>query len=245
MTVSKNRTIAIVGVGSSMSRSLALWLASLGWNIALISRSEKNLSTIADEVKNAQTNKESKVIYRAADAGDPTSLKAALDWCADQFQSKLDVLNYNAAHVSESDITNLTPEELEADFRVAAVGTLVAGQWFTKNARLDNIQKGERPLLLVTGGALDKDPQPIFSSLSTVKAASQTVSRLFAKTLPEKFNIMVGMPLVSGRIMDPLTGEYIDGFHPTDIIQTVFKPFFEDREKVFDGTESWTVERLL
>ncbi|KAJ6103649.1 hypothetical protein N7486_003871 [Penicillium sp. IBT 16267x] len=63
-----------------MSRSLALWLASLGWNIALISRSEENLSKIAAEIKNAQKSPDAKVVYKTGDTSDPSSLKAALDW---------------------------------------------------------------------------------------------------------------------------------------------------------------------
>lgn len=79
MTVSENRNIAIVGVGSSMSKSLAMWLANLGWNIALISRSEQSLSAITEEVKRAQEAKDARVVYRTADAGDAASLKATLD----------------------------------------------------------------------------------------------------------------------------------------------------------------------
>ena len=46
------------------------------------------------------------------------------------------------------------PETLEADFKTAAVGTLVAGQWFAKNANTTRVNQGEYPLLLVTGGVL-------------------------------------------------------------------------------------------
>jgi NAD(P)-dependent dehydrogenase (short-subunit alcohol dehydrogenase family) len=245
MSVSPNRTIAIVGVGSSMSRSLALWLASVGWNIALVSRSENSLSKISDEVKAAQTSADAKVIYRTADAGNPDSLTAALDWCAQQLGGKLDVLNYNAAHVAESHITEVTPEMLELDLRVSALGTLVAGQWFTRNANTDHVPKGELPLFLVTGGILDKEPQVAFSSLSAAKAASQTLSRLFAQALPQASQIVVGMPLIKGRIADSETGGFTEGYHPDSIIQKVFKPFFEDREKLQDGVYNWTVERVL
>ncbi|KAK1139205.1 hypothetical protein N8T08_001200 [Aspergillus melleus] len=206
MGVAPNRNIAIIGVGSTMSRLLALWLASVGWNIALVSRSETSLSKIADEVKASQTSTEAKVIYRTADAGNPESLTAALDWCAQPFSGKLDVLNYNAAHVAESHITELTPEMLELDFRVSAIGTLVAGQWFMRNANTDRVSKGEWPLLLVTGGVLDKEPQMAFSSLRAVKAASQTISRLFAQALPQDSQILVGMPLIKAAIVDPKGG---------------------------------------
>ncbi|KAB8230253.1 uncharacterized protein BDW43DRAFT_285956 [Aspergillus alliaceus] len=245
MSVSANRNIVIVGVGSSMSKSLAIWLASLSWNIALVSRSEKNLSAIADQVRQAQKDKNSKVIYKVSDAGDPEALKATLDWAVREFGGKLDVLSYNAARVAPSDITETTPEELQQDFKVAAVGTLVAGQWFAAgNARTDRIAEGEYPLFLVTGGILDKEPEQSVASLSTAKAASQTVSRLFAKVLPEKANILVGMPLITEGLIVPKTGEYNEQFHPDKIVHTVFRPFFEDRENLVNGTGSWTVERL-
>jgi hypothetical protein len=46
------------------------------------------------------------------------------------------------------------PETLEADFKTAAIGTLVAGQWFARNADTSRVDQGEYPLLLVTGGVL-------------------------------------------------------------------------------------------
>ena len=46
------------------------------------------------------------------------------------------------------------PETVEADFKTAAIGTLVAGQWFAKNANTSRVKEGEYPLLLVTGGVL-------------------------------------------------------------------------------------------
>ena len=244
MTVSQGRSIIIVGVGSSMSRSLAIWLASLGWHIGLISRSENRLSAIAEEVRRSGVSS-SKVIHRAADAGDESSLKSALDWCLQQLGGKLDVLSYNAALVSESTVTTLKPESLELEFKVSAVGTLVAGQWFRDNARLDRVAKGELPMFLVTGGNLDKEPNPEMASLSAVKSASQTITRLFAKTFPQEYQILVGMPTVTGRIIDPDTGEYFEEFQPDKIIHTLFKPFFEDRENMRDGIQSWKVERRL
>lgn len=244
MTVSQGRSIIIVGVGSSMSRSLAIWLASLGWHIGLISRSENRLSVIADEVRRSGVAN-SKVVHRAADAGDESGLRSALDWCLQQLGGKLDVLSYNAAIVSESTVTTLKSETLELEFKVSAVGTLVAGQWFRDNARQDRVAQGELPMFLVTGGRLDKEPNPEMASLSAVKSASQTITRLFAMAFPQEYPILVGMPAVTGRIIDPDTGEYFENFQPDKIIHNLFKPFFEDRENMRDGTQSWKVERFL
>jgi hypothetical protein len=46
-------------------------------------------------------------------------------------------------------------ETLEADFKVSAVGTLVTGQWFAKNADISKVPD-EYPMLLVTGGLLHR-----------------------------------------------------------------------------------------
>ncbi|KAI9155024.1 Diacetyl reductase [(S)-acetoin forming] [Paramyrothecium foliicola] len=246
MSVSENRSIIIVGVGSLMSKSLAVWLANLGWNIALVSRSENSLSAIAEEVRRAQNGKSGKVIYRAADASEPTTLKATLDWCVQELGGKLDVLNYNAARVAPSTVIDVTPEELEQDFKVSVVGTLVAGQWFAGgNANVERVAEGEWPLFLVTGGILDKTPEPTLASLSSVKSASQTLSRLFAKELPDKANVLVGMPLISGRVVSPGESDYTPKFDADAVIANVFKPFFEDRENRRVGSQGWTVERVL
>src|SRR4051794_24710916 len=52
------------------------------------------------------------------------------------------------------DLMTVKPETLEADFKTAAIGTLVAGRWFAKNANTSRVKQGEYPLLLVTGGLL-------------------------------------------------------------------------------------------
>jgi hypothetical protein len=46
------------------------------------------------------------------------------------------------------------PETLESDFKTSAIGTLVTGQWFAENANTSKVEKGEYPMLLVTGGLL-------------------------------------------------------------------------------------------
>jgi hypothetical protein len=56
--------------------------------------------------------------------------------------------------IGADDLMALTPQILEADFKVSAVGTLATGQWFAKHANTSRVIDGEYPLLLVTGGVL-------------------------------------------------------------------------------------------
>lgn len=53
------------------------------------------------------------------------------------------------------------------------------------------------------------------------------------------------MPLVRGTVTGSATGKFEGCVHPDDIIQQLFKPFFEDRENLQNGIESWTVERIM
>ncbi|KAL4901068.1 hypothetical protein BDW74DRAFT_160690 [Aspergillus multicolor] len=227
MRFQPSRTIAIAGVDST-TRSLALWLASLGWNIALVSDSEEKLSSAASEAQGAVSSTNSgKVITETADLANPASLTSALDWCVHQFGTKLDVLYFNVAATVESNILDLAPQTLERDLRVSTVGTLAAGQWFSKNARTDRTQ-GELSLFLV-GGSFNERP------FSAAEAAFKALARQFAQALPAAAKIVVGVPVVAGKRQ----------FKADEIVQRLLKPFFVEREMVGEDGAGWLVERVL
>ena len=154
------RSIVIVGVGHFVSLSLAAKLASIGWRIALISRSLDKLTAVADDARRAG-GKDVVVKCKLADAGDPLQLWHALDWAKEELGT-VDCLCFNAARVdmfevapsltlelegtrdtpvlttaflgSNSLMTD-TPEVLDQDFRTSVIGTLGTGQWFANYCR--------------------------------------------------------------------------------------------------------------
>jgi hypothetical protein len=73
-----------------------------------------------------------------------------------------EVANTHTGKSGADDLMTVRPQTLEADFKTAAIGTLVAGQWFAKNANISNVNQGEYPLLLVTGGVLHQVCQDQF-----------------------------------------------------------------------------------
>lgn len=162
-----------------MSLSLSRKLAALGWDIALISRSEDKLKMVQDRVQ--EDGSKARVLARAADAGRPAQLREALDWAKKELSGKVDVLCYNAARVGKScddsvtqdggrliavslscshatigpnDLMDLDPATMEDDFKTSATGTLVAGQWFAKNANTERVADGEWPVFLVPASLL-------------------------------------------------------------------------------------------
>lgn len=46
------------------------------------------------------------------------------------------------------------------------------------------------------------------------------------------------MPTVTGRIIDREAGDYFANLQPDKIIQSLFKPYFEDRENMQSGFNS-------
>ncbi|KAF2225627.1 hypothetical protein BDZ85DRAFT_68943 [Elsinoe ampelina] len=229
------QTAIIIGIGPFISRSLALHLAGQSYSLGLITRNPDTLSSLSSEISSLHPS--TPVFTHAADASDPTSLTTALD-ALKQKLAHVDVLIYNAARVQPTPLLGTDPEVFVQDFRVAAVGTLVAGQWFADNAP-SSPTGGLKPLFLVTGGTLDKDPNAHVASLTAAKAASQAVSRMFVDVLGEK-GILVGMPLVVEAIMPKEGGGWQTKSEPEVIVREIFRPFLEGRQ----GGEGWVVERV-
>ncbi|CAD6449253.1 695590b4-8ac1-4182-91f1-cd436e9fafe5 [Sclerotinia trifoliorum] len=235
MTSLKPRTIIIIGSGPLMSRSLSLYLASQNWQIILISRNHSSLLTYSHEI-NTLYPEAPKALIHTGDASIPSSLIEALDWATEQIGDKIDVLCYNAARVAPSPLLDLKPEILVKDFNVSATGTLVAGQWFLNHANKSYIPEGENPLFLVPGGLLDKYPDPNIAALCASKSASQCIVKMFEQVM-EPVGILVGAPIVGGDVVEE------GRMSPTSIVDGVFRPFFEERERGFSGRE-WVLERV-
>jgi hypothetical protein len=160
------------------------------------------------------------------------------------------------------DLMKVTPEMLEADFKVSAVGTLVTGQWFATHANTSRVGEGEYPLFLVTGGVLHQvgvlspiepmsvwladnhqHPAPSYASLSAVKSASQNIATNLSRVLPQEFQVQVGQPLIEQAIIPDDKGGFQTKSDPDVIVDKVFMPYFEDRMHVGELAE-WKFERV-
>ena len=94
--MAESRSVIIVGVGPFMSSSLAHRLAAQNWKIALLSRSQEKLDTLAKALKGKHPN--ASISTDAVDAGDADGLLKALSK-AKEGLGAVDVLCYNAARV--------------------------------------------------------------------------------------------------------------------------------------------------
>ena len=121
-----NPVCAIVGAGEGLGRALAAKFASHGFDIALVSRSEKHSTVAAEAVAN--TNPNVRVQFLAADGTRPATIEKALATIATQM-GEIEVLIYNArGSFASREPLELTYEELEDNFRLEVVGALASAK---------------------------------------------------------------------------------------------------------------------
>ena len=121
-----NPVCAIVGAGEGLGRALAAKFASHGFDIALVSRSEKHSTVAAEAVVN--TNANVRVQFWAADGTRPATIEKAFATIATQM-GEVEALIYNARDSFVScEPLELTYEDLEKNYRLEVVGALASAK---------------------------------------------------------------------------------------------------------------------
>jgi len=121
-----NPVCAIVGAGEGLGRALAAKFASHGFDIALVSRSEKHSTVAAEAATNANANV--RVQFLAADGTRPATIEKAFATIATQM-GEIEVLIYNArGSFASREPLELTYEELEDNYRLEVVGALASAK---------------------------------------------------------------------------------------------------------------------
>jgi len=153
-------TALIVGVGPGLGSALARTFADAGHPVALLARDAGRLETYAAQLDSPGRPARA----YAADAGNPTSLRSALQTAINDLGAP-DVLIYNAA-VLRAD----TPTDGDHDGWANALAVDVLGAKLAAETVRPQLRDG-RGSLLFTGGGLALHPSPEYASLSVGKAA--------------------------------------------------------------------------
>ena len=117
---------AIVGAGEGLGKSLAAAFAARGFDVALLSRTEKGSADAAEAARRA--NPSGKVRFFAADSADPQSMEAGLAKTRAEL-ADVEVLIYNV----RGDLRPKAPlaieyAELREIFEIEVVGALAAAK---------------------------------------------------------------------------------------------------------------------
>lgn len=189
----------IVGMGRGISYSVARRFAAEGFRIGMVARDAGLLAQLEVEIPGSRGV--------AADAGDESSLRSALGELG-----AAEVLVYNASSGHSAPPSSLAIEEAVADFRVNALGAVVAVQ--ESAAAMRATGKGT---ILLTGGGLALGPMAQVASLSMGKAALRNLAGSLAEEL-EPFGIHVATITVCGFVQP---GTHFDPDRIADVYWTL------------------------
>jgi len=172
----------IVGAGPGMGKAIARRFGKNGYKVSLIGRTEETLSSIASKLEAEGISAD----WFAADAGDETGLKAALDAVKTR-NGGCDVLIYNAAVLRADHPLDLSRAEIEAEFSVNVLGAHTC-----VGVVASNMIEKKRGAILFTGGGLALEPYPEWTSLALGKAALRNYSiALFKELSPKGIHVAV------------------------------------------------------
>jgi short-subunit dehydrogenase len=215
---------AIVGAGPGLGLALAHKFGQEGMSIALISRSAESLQASVESL--AQAGVEAQAF--PADSGDAESVAAAFREIQDSLGAP-EVLIYNAAAMSQTDVLSVATDQLMGDYKVNVVGAIVAIQ-----SVAPAMKENKRGTILITGGRLATNPSHLYVSLSAGKAAVRNLALGIAPQLG-KDGIHVATVTIGGYIQ-PETP-----FAPEKIAEVFWQLHAQERtnwtrEFVFDGS---------
>lgn len=172
--------LLVVGAGPGIAAATARRFGADGYDVGLVARRTDALGELGRTLRSAGVRCE----WATADAGDPSSLTAALAELTAGLGPAA-VLLYNVSVGRQAAVPELTPEALLADLATGAVGLQTAVR-----AVLPGMRAAGSGTVLVTGGGSADRPIPSMASLGVQKAALRALAEVQAAALaPEGVHV--------------------------------------------------------
>ena len=223
------RVAVVTGVGPGLGAALARRFAK-GYAVAINARSAPYVSALAAEIVAAG----GLAIEAPADLGDHPQVEAAFRSIRERLGPP-EVLIYNAGSANWGDVTEVTPEQYEDDWRVNAFGAFLTAREVVP----DMISRG-RGVVLFTGATAGVKAGPRSASFGPAKFAMRGLAQSMARSLGPK-GIHVAWINVDGEIDARPTGARppqasgVDLLKPEAIAETYWHLAHQDRS-------AWTME---
>jgi short-subunit dehydrogenase len=184
-------TLAIVGAGKGLGAAVAREFASHGFNIALISRTQKHVDAIADSVRTDGADAQG----FAANVRDPEQLATALTRAAEAL-GPIEVLQYSPVPQADfmKPVLDTTAEDLHAPIEQSIYGPVTAVQQVLPGMR----SLGRGTILFVNGGSAVR-PSVNYAGTSVAFAGESAYGELLNTALAEE-NIHVSQLIIPGAI---------------------------------------------
>ena len=188
----KGKTAIITGGDSGIGRSVSLYFAKEGADVAIVYLNEHE---DANKTKDMVENEGVRCMLLAGDVGDSSFCREIVDQVKSEF-GKIDILVNNAAeqHVQES-LLDISDEQLEKTFR-----TNIFSMFYLTKAVLPHLSKGSSIINTASITAYQGNPQLI--DYSSTKGAIVSFTRALANNIADKGIRVNG--IAPGPIWTPL-----------------------------------------
>ena len=226
--MAETKKVAVVtGVGPGLGASLARRFAK-EYAVALIARKADYLQSLAGEIRASG----GQVLEVPADIGNREQVESAFATIRSQLGAP-EVLLYNAGSGTWGTITDITPEQYEANWRVNAYGAFLSA----KAVVPDQIARGHG-VILFTGATAGVKAGPKSVSFGPAKFAMRGLAQSLARDLgPKGIHVawinVDGVIDIPGRSYPNFKEE--DMLKPDAIAETYWHLAHQDRS-------SWTLE---
>ena len=203
----------IVGVGPGNGGSLARKFAAEGHAVALLSRSERYIKTLEEQLENARA-------YRC-DATDETNVREVFNQIRKDLGA-VEVLVYNAGSGHFNNVEETTPAMFESDWRTNALGCLLTAQQV-----IPDMRKRGQGTIVVIGATASWTGNAGFAPFAAAKSAQRSLVQSMARHLGPA-GIHVAYVIIDGVIDLPRTRQLMadkpDDFfiNPAHIADSVF-----------------------
>lgn len=192
----EGKVALVTGAGRGIGRAIALAYAAAGADVAVASRTQADLDSLAEEIK--RLGRRAAVL--ACDVGVTAELESLVPRCVATL-SRLDVLVNNAGGAGPNDPLRTTPEQ----FMKALQWNVLPAFALTRLAVPALREAGSGSVINITSAAA-RYAQRSFSSYGTAKAALTQLTRLLAQDFAPTVRVNAIAP---GPVVTEALGKYL------------------------------------
>ena len=217
---------AVIGVGPGNGAAISRRFSQGGYRVALLARSKEFTSELAKELDDG--------LAVSCDVTDATSVTEAFRQVR-QMLGEVAVLVYNAGSGAWGTVEDITPDEFSANWKVNALGSLLASQQV-----IPNMKTTKTGNIIFIGATASRRGGAKAAAFAPAKAAQRALAESMARHL-WPFGIHVAMVIIDGIVDLPTTRKSMPDrgeeffVKPASVAETVYQLSRQERS-------AWTFE---
>lgn len=201
----------VTGASRGIGKAIALELASLGYDLALLGRDTQSLESVADEAQKAAGETEINTVCIPADLSDEAAPEMVVAEAA-KWLGGIDLLVNCAGIAQAGSFTEVTPDQWNTIFAVNA-----RAPFFLCKAALPYLKESEKPIVINIASVVGFKGYANQSVYSSSKHALTGFTKVFAKEV-QPFGVRVHL-ISPGGVATEMVRQTRPDLNPDDLIQ--------------------------